>query len=341
MNNRAISRSLPLLLAVVLTIGACATARPTPSAPAPLPLKLVLLPFLSQSPFYIALEEGYFTEQGLAVETVPLQVTQDAFSMLAAGQVDVLGGLVTAGNLNAIARGANIRIVADKGHVAETGCDAHGVVARSGLLENGVLKDPTALRGMHIDTDAYTTLGFLTEKVLGTVNLTLDDVETVTLGPPAWLGALQQGSVDMIAAGEPWTTRIAQDGAGQVWMGFQDVAPGYQFAVVLFAPSLLGEDREAGKRFMVAYLKAVRQYNEGKTERNLNIIMKHLPLERELLQQACWDPIRSDGDVNVDSLVEYADWSFDNGLGDSRLTADQLFDSSFIEYANQVLGPAE
>jgi len=69
--------------------------------------------------------------------------------------------------------------------------------------------------------------------------------------------------------------------------------------------------------------------------------MKHLPLERELLQQACWDPIRSDGDVNVDSLVEYADWSFDNGLGDSRLTADQLFDSSFIEYANQVLGPAE
>jgi len=44
---------------------AAPTASPEPVAPTP--LKVSVAPFLSYAPFYIALEEGYFTEQGLAI----------------------------------------------------------------------------------------------------------------------------------------------------------------------------------------------------------------------------------------------------------------------------------
>ena len=151
MNTRSPTRLLPCLLVLVLFVTGCASQQPTPTvlppdqppptAPAPLPLKLVVFPFVSHAPFHIALAEGYFAEQGLDVETVAFQFTTDAFPALVQGQVDVMAGLTTSGLINAIAGGVNLKIVADKGHISETGCDGYAVVARSKLLEDGTLTD--------------------------------------------------------------------------------------------------------------------------------------------------------------------------------------------------------
>jgi NitT/TauT family transport system substrate-binding protein len=100
---------------------------------------------------------------------------------------------------------------------------------------------------------------------------------------------------------------------------------------------LLDQDPEAGKRFMTAYLKAVRQYNQGKTERNLDILAKHTELDRELLRRACWPVMRDDGQVNLQSLIEFQSWAQTKGLIDRPVTADQLWDASFINHATQAL----
>jgi NitT/TauT family transport system substrate-binding protein len=173
-------------------------------------------------------------------------------------------------------------------------------------------------------------------------NLTLDDVEVVEMIPPMWPEAMERGTMDVhVGTTEPWITRILRSGYGQLWNSFRDWIPGYQFSSLMFGPTMLGENREAGKRFMVAFLKAVRQYNEGKTERNLDILTDALGLEREEIEQTCWVSMRGDGKVNVESILEFQDWAVEKGLVDTPVTMDQLFDPSFIEYANQVLGPAE
>jgi NitT/TauT family transport system substrate-binding protein len=88
---------------------------------------------------------------------------------------------------------------------------------------------------------------------------------------------------------------------------------------------------------MVAYLKAVRQYNQGKTERNLEILAKHTRLDRDLLMQACWPSVRDDGQINIQSILEFQDWAVKKGFLDSPVKMDQFWDPGFIEHANRVM----
>jgi NitT/TauT family transport system substrate-binding protein len=115
------------------------------------------------------------------------------------------------------------------------------------------------------------------------------------------------------------------------------VIPDTHYALVRFGPNLLEKNPEAGKRFMVAYLKAVRQYNQGKTARNLDILAKHTKLDKDLLNTACWAQLRNDGHINVQSLIDFQDWALQRGLLDKKIPEDRLNDPSFLKYANEVL----
>lgn len=88
----------------------------------PTKLKVVSYPYLSLAPFFIADEEGYFTEQGLQIEFVKISDTSIALPALIKGNLDVWGGYIDPSCLNAIARGAHIRIVADKGQLNSKLC---------------------------------------------------------------------------------------------------------------------------------------------------------------------------------------------------------------------------
>ena len=85
-------------------------------------------------------------------------------------------------------------------------------------------------------------------------------------------------------------------------------------------------------------LKAVRQFNEGKTERNLELLAEFTGLDRELLEQACWPSLRDDGQINVQSILDFQAWAVEKGYLDSPVTEEQFWDPSFVEYASEVLG---
>ena len=56
---------------------------------------------------------------------------------------------------------------------------------------------------------------------------------------------------------------------------------------------MLEMDKEVGVRFMVAYLKAVRQFSGEKSDRNLEIISKYTQLPAEELKQVCWNSFQA------------------------------------------------
>jgi NitT/TauT family transport system substrate-binding protein len=122
-----------------------------------------------------------------------------------------------------------------------------------------------------------------------------------------------------------------------VWIPANSVVPNFQLAVVIYGTRLLKKHQEVGKRFMVAYLKAVKQYKQGKTDRNLAILMKYTNLSRELLQEACWPPIQSDGQIQLESILEFQNWSLQKGLLDSIIPIEQFWDDRFIRFAHQEL----
>ena len=133
----------------------------------------------------------------------------------------------------------------------------------------------------------------------------------------------------------PWLTQMQQAGYAVIWKPVQEFIPNFQHAVLLFGPTLLAERTDIGKRFMVAYLKAVRQFNLGKTGRNLEIVSKHTGLDQSVLKKCCWPAFQPNGQINVQSLVDYQSWAIRKGLLDREVPPDQFWDPSFVEIRDE------
>jgi NitT/TauT family transport system substrate-binding protein len=327
-----------ILIALSVLLHACVSGGEVQPTLEPATLKVLLLPYLNSAPLFIAAEEGYFTEQGLEIEFVKMERSAEAVPALAEGELDMLGGVaVSSSLLNAIARGAEIRFVADQGYFAATGCDYGGLAVKRTLVETGELDSPSRLRGRRVAINPVALPGYYLAELLSTASLTIEDVEIVDIPNPAKLEALEKGMVDVAYAAEPWITRILQTGQATLWMPVQEVTPDFPMAFIVYGPTLLEENPDAGRRFIVAYLRAVRQYNQGKTERNLDILAEHTGLDRELLMQACWPSIRDDGQINVQGILDFQAWAVEKGYLDSPVTEEQFWDPSFVEHANEVL----
>jgi NitT/TauT family transport system substrate-binding protein len=333
-----------VLLALSLLLPACTSApAATEQAGPEEPIKLTVasLPFLSFAPFFIADEEGYFTEQGLEVEFVRFERGGDAVTALVSGDLDVWGGATSVNILNAI-HSARIQVVGDRGYFPPGGCGYTAFLARDDLIEAGALDSPEQIRGLRVVEDRTGAMrDYLLNELLTDAGLTLDDIEAITLDDPVVIDAFADDSIDVAAMGEPWVTRIAQAGDALFWIPAEDVLPDYQFGLLVFGERLLDEEPEAGQRFMVAYMKAVRQYNEGKTERNLDIVARATDLDRDLLEEACWPSYRSDGMINADTIVAFEEWAVSNGFLEAPVAKEDFWNPAFVEYANQVLSKSE
>jgi len=329
--------SVFVVLGLLLLAGS--SSRGDQHQPRPDTLRVVIVPYLSYAPFFIAEEEGYFADHGLRIEYVRIDSSASAIPTLAQGRLDVVAGTIQVSQLNAMSRGAKIKFVASRGYVARRGCASEAVVARRALVEGGKLDSPARLKGRRIAMPraSASSADYFLETLLNTAGLTLDDVEIVDIPPPAQLEALEKGMVDLTLVGEPWVTRLLQTGHGVLWMEARKVIPDFQWGFILYGPTLLEKNPDAGRRFIIAYLKAARQYNLGKTERNLEILAKHTGLDRELLKQACWPPMREDGRINVKGVLGFQAWSIKKGLLDSPVKEERLWDPSFVEYANRAL----
>jgi NitT/TauT family transport system substrate-binding protein len=300
-------------------------------------LDVIILPYITYAPYYIAIEEGYFEEQGIEVEVVNMTNTEEVMPALSSGQVDVASGLISSGMLNAIARGADVRITADKGYIDPDGCVNFSVIGRSDLVESGQLETADQLAGKTVNVVPATWLEYFFETVLETGGIGLDDVNTVNIGSPSTIDGLASDQLDAVVNSEPWLTILKSNGHGEVLPPAQELTPNESVAVQIYGPNLLNDNRELGVRFMAAYLRAVEQYAEGPTERNLDIVAGFTELDRGLLENMCWPGINPSGEVLVDGVLAFEDFALERGYLDEIVPADDFYDGSFIEDARSLL----
>jgi NitT/TauT family transport system substrate-binding protein len=329
-----------------------APTTPAPESPAGVPtvtaeeplykMKVGLNPYTSYSPLFIAQEEGFFTEQGLEVEFVQFQTGSDASSipLLEQRQLDAAGQGPVAGLFNAIAASDDIRIVVDRGYLAEDGCPYMAMLAKTEWIAANPALTLEGIRGLRASLDPKNFSAYMFEKVLTPAGIALSDLETGDIKPAELMAAVETGAVDFVSTGEPWITRLSDTGKMAVWVEYQHVAPEMQFGFMIFGPSMLVDRPDIGKKFVAAYVKAIRQYNQGKTDRNLQIISAYTKLEPELLKRTCLPAMRPSGTVSVDTLLAYQEWAHGLGLIGKMVTAEQLWDPQFVDYTNQQLGAA-
>ena len=330
---------LVLLIVFGVVISACISTPPqnpqVPASPVMTTIKVIYVPTTSNGPLFIAKDEGFFAKQGINVEFEKFPNVAAALPLLISGDLAVSGGPVTPGLINAVAQGAHVRIVADKGRVSPGYCAANALLVRRDLFDNGTIRKVSDLKGRKIMGNMGDQTYGLT-RLLAMGNLTLDDIELVDMDFPTGIVALKNGAIDAGIFTEPYVTQALKIGSAVVLLPAQDYMPDYSYPLY-YGPAILDKNPELGRHFMVAYLQGVKQYNEGKTERNLAIMENYTHLDRDLLNQSCWYPIAEDGNIPWKPVGEYIDWSYANKYIPQKLTEDQLFDMSYVDYANGVL----
>ena len=101
-------RSSSLLRQIIILVATVAT----PSiATAEELVRIGINGVISDAPFFIATEKGYFAEQGIKPDFVPFDAGPKMIAPLGAGQLDVAGGAASAGLFNAAARGIISRLL--------------------------------------------------------------------------------------------------------------------------------------------------------------------------------------------------------------------------------------
>ena len=335
---------IALFLIVILVSGVvfCGCMTPTPpvmpavtpaATPALQTVKVAYSPTTANGPLYIAKEEGYFAEQGVNVELEKYQSPAAALPVLIHGDIAVSTGPLKIGLINALAKGEHVRIVADKGRIIDGYCDPYALMVRKDLYEQGIIRNVSDLKGKKIsqrdsDYDLF--------NVLALGNLSNKDVETMDMDWNMVVPAFRSGAIDAALITDPYMTQALDSGSAVVLVPGKDFLPDWPLPVY-YGPAILDKDPELGKRFMVGYLKGVKQYNEGKTERNLAILQNYTKLDRDILNRSCWYPIAADGYLPKKPVHDYMNWMYANKKISQILTDDQIFDMSYVDYANGVL----
>lgn len=329
-----------LVLAISILLVSCgSTETLSTESEEPIHLKVHISNYLSVTPIYIAHEEGYFAEQNLEIEFVTLENSEQVVPLLASGQVDVSAAALTTGIINAIVRDQNIRVVAERGSFDPDGCTYSAILIPNDALESGRISDPSDLAGQPVRSTATGPTAFFFDAVLRPYGLSIDDTNLVNLPAPNVGVELSSGSIAAAAMVEPFVSSIVENGEAQIWYRAEEVIPEAVYGVLIYGNSILQNNREAGNRFMVAYLKGVRQYNEGKTEQNLQFFHDFTQLDFDVIESSCLPSINPDGRINFElGLDRFQQWALEKGHIDAALTREEFFDDSFVEYANQALG---
>lgn len=335
---------LVLLIVSMAALTACVSQAPAapPVSPAPsispsaalTNVKVGYLPITSFGPIFLAQEQGYFARQGIGVELVKFQSGAAALPSLINGDIAVSGGALSPGFVNAISKGARVRIVADKGRTSPGSCTANGLLVRKDLYDSGAVRQASDLRGRTIMVSADSSYGL--SRVLALGNLTTDDVKVIDMDFASGMVALKNGAIDAGIIPEPYLTQTLNSNSAVVLIPAQVYAPDWP-TPLYYGPAILDKDPDLGRRFMIAYLLGVKKYNEGKTEQNLQVLANYTLLDRELLNQTCWYPVASDGDLPRQPVREYMDWMYANKKITLNPEDDQLFDMSYITYARGIL----
>ena len=156
-----------IILIIVMTVLISACVSQAPQSPEMTTVKVAYLPLISNAPLFIAKEEGYFARQGINVEFEKFQSVAATLPVLISGDIAVSGGPLMPGLINSVAKGAHVRIVADKGRIAPGYCNSTALMVRKDLFEKGTVRNVSDLKGRKLMASNDQTYGVFRALSLG------------------------------------------------------------------------------------------------------------------------------------------------------------------------------
>jgi NitT/TauT family transport system substrate-binding protein len=300
--------------------------------------------------FFIAHKKGYFRAEGLDVTLTTMANSPQMIGPLGMGQLDIGGGTVAASLYNAVAQNVALRAVADKGSM-RPGYGFSGLLVRKDLVDGGRYKTFKDLKGMKIAVGTFGSANSsAVNEALKRGGLTWADATMVELQFPQHLPAYANKAIDASMTNEPTSTQAVKEGLAVRIAGNDEIYPEQQTAVVLYSEQFMRQRRDVALKFMRAYIRAVRDYNDAlkdgrlagpNAEEVIAVLTEHTFIKDAKVHREITPPaIDPDGRLSLaglkNDLVFFKQLKL---LADPSMTVERIVDTSITEEAVRQLGP--
>ena len=336
---RTMSRNLGALCGTVLWLLAAAAQAA--------PVRIGEQGIAADAPFYIGIEKGYFAAHGIEVALTRFKSAAEATAPLGRGQLEVVGGGMSAGLFNAFARDLPIKVV-----MARTrdmpGYSSDTLVVRDDLKPAiASFKD---LKGKKIASNAPAgVLDFMIGEMLATDGMSMSDIDLSYMSWPDMGIALQNHAIDAGAAVEPFVTQFAERGIAfpfkRAAAVFRD--PPLEVSVILYNQTWMEEKPDDARAFTVAYLAGVRDYYDAmkggaKRSEVIDILVKYTAVkDKAIYERMQWSYMDPNAELSVADLRDQQDWYAARGAVQKKVDIDSMIDRRDLNYALQKLGRSD
>jgi len=327
---------------------AAAPSRPTLATTPAVDLKVGVIPQASYAPFFIAQNRGYFSELGLNVEFFPTSNILEQLPAIATGQLHAGSCSTGIACFNALNRRADIKIVADLQSAGKTEKSTGNLalVVRKDVWDAGTYRGPRDLAGREVYTQAGVGSGphLVAARWLQRNDVDPRSVEWPPMVYPDVYAAMQNRGVEIGFSTEPLVTAGITRGVHAVLATQEEMYPTTSrlFAVLGTSVDRLGP--QVGERFMVAYLRAARDYINAfeyvvDEDAIVDVLTKETPVkDAAFYRDIKYSWVDPNGVVSRATLEADAEFFRELDLLKEPVDLSQAFDEKYRQFAVQYLG---
>ena len=302
------------VIALLLILGSC---REETSNQEQTTVKIGHLPAAQGLPLYLALEKGYFEEQGITVEVVSFDSPNLLVQALVAGQID-FGAPSTAAGITAIAEAVNpgqLKIFAVGGSTTE-GVDKINDMLIVGI--NSTLTSIEDLKGKKVGILPSIQWRTIATHIFAQHGLSTEtDLLLVELAGSLQVQALASGQVDALLTIEPMGTIGEMKGISRelVHAPVEEFLadPFYGGAGVL-RTEFAEQNPETTKKILSVFAQAIDEINANPEEARV-YLTKYTPLSEDIANE-----------------LPFVEFKMYNDFTEEDITALQTFFDIFWEY---------
>jgi len=253
--QRILISSKVMLVITSLLLAACSLGR-TPAGP--VTLKLAILPILDALPIFVAQEQGYYQEENVAVEFIPVGSAAERDQVMAARQADgMINDLVSTLLYNKDS--VQIQIVSFA-RTATPEFPQYRILASG---QSGIT-DVDGLRGVEIGISEASVIEYTTDRLLEAAGFASEEIMKVAV-PRIDLRMSMLASGELQAANLPDPAASLAIQSGAVLILDDTSHPEFGNSVISFRKAVIDEHPEAIRGFLAALDQAIAEINADPT----------------------------------------------------------------------------
>jgi len=315
-------RFTPLILLIVLALAlaGCGGATAEPSAPAT--VRFAMLPILDALPMFVAQSQGYFADENITLEIVPVASAAERDQLMQAGQADAMvNDLISTLFYNQ--SGQQI-VITRFARTATPEFPQYFILAGK---DSGITT-VADLAGVEIAISDATVIEYIVDRLLPAEGLAPADIATIAIpNIRDRMAALGDGTIQAAAMPDPAAAAAIAGGAHIV---VSDAShPEYGNSVLSFTSAFADANPDAVRGFLRAWEKAVADINADKEAWDEVLLSNNLLAEALLPTYVLPDYPTASVPTEA-QFRDVNDWARSNGLISTDLAYADSVDDSYL-----------